>query len=69
MRKCSTALLSGGCGTAAEGGVKDLADANLSLGIARLKAGDKAGAATAFDAAKGNPFIQRLAGYWKLRTR
>jgi hypothetical protein len=39
------------------------------LGIARLKAGDKAGAATAFDAAKGNPFIQRLAGYWKLRTR
>ena len=53
----------------ARGGVKDLADANLSLGIARLKAGDKAGAATAFDAAKGNPFIQRLAGYWKLRTR
>jgi hypothetical protein len=53
----------------ARGGVKDLADANLSLGIARLKAGDKVGAATAFDAAKGNPFTERLAGYWKLRTR
>lgn len=53
----------------ARGGVKDLAEANLSLGIARLKAGDKAGAATAFDAVKGNPFVERLAGYWKLRTR
>jgi hypothetical protein len=53
----------------ARGGVKDLADANLSLGIARLKAGDKVGAATAFDAVKGNPFTERLAGYWKLRTR
>lgn len=53
----------------ARGGLKDLADANLSLGIARLKAGDKVGAATAFDSAKGNPFTERLAGYWKLRTR
>jgi tetratricopeptide (TPR) repeat protein len=53
----------------ARGGVKDLADANLSLGIARLRAGDKAGAAQAFDAVQGNSFTQRLAGYWKLRTR
>jgi len=53
----------------ARGGVKDLANANLSLGIARLRAGDKVGAAAAFDAAKGNPFTERLAGYWKLRTR
>jgi tetratricopeptide (TPR) repeat protein len=53
----------------ARGGVKDMADANLSLGIARLRAGDKAGAAQAFDAVQGNPFAQRLAGYWKLRTR
>jgi tetratricopeptide (TPR) repeat protein len=53
----------------AKGGVRDLADANLSLGIARLRAGDRTGAATAFDAVQGNPFLQRLAGYWKLRTR
>jgi hypothetical protein len=53
----------------ARGGVRDMADANLSLGIARLRAGDKAGAAQAFDAVQGNPFTQRLAGYWKLRTR
>lgn len=50
-------------------GVKDPADANLSLGIARLRTGDKQGAATAFEAVKGNPFAERLAGYWKLRTR
>lgn len=53
----------------AKGGVKDLADANLSLGIARLRTGDKAGAASAFDAVQGNPFLQRLAGYWKLLTK
>jgi hypothetical protein len=53
----------------AKGGVKDLADANLSLGIARLKNGDKAGAAAAFDAVQSTPFLKRLAGYWKLRTK
>ena len=53
----------------AKGGVKDPAEANLSLGIARLRAGDKPGAATAFDAVKGDDFLQRLAGYWKLRTQ
>jgi tetratricopeptide (TPR) repeat protein len=52
----------------AKGGVKAIDEANLSLGIARLKAGDKGGAATAFDAVK-DPFLARLAGYWKLRTR
>lgn len=53
----------------AKGGVKDMAEANLWLGIARLRAGDKPGAATAFDAVKGDDFLQRLAGYWKLRTQ
>ena len=52
-----------------KGGVKDPAEANLSLGIARLRAGDKPGAAAAFDAVKGDDFLQRLAGYWKLRTQ
>ena len=52
----------------AKGGVKAVDEANLSLGIARLRAGDKAGAVTAFDAVK-EPFLARLAGYWKLRAR
>jgi len=52
----------------AKGGVKAVDEANLTLGIARLKAGDKAGAVTAFDAVK-DPFMARLAGYWKLRAR
>jgi tetratricopeptide (TPR) repeat protein len=52
----------------AKGGVKAVDEANLTLGIARLKAGDKAGAVTAFDAVK-DPFMGRLAGYWKLRAR
>jgi Tfp pilus assembly protein PilF len=52
----------------AKGGVKAVDEANLSLGIARLKAGDKAGAVAAFDAVK-DPFLARLAGYWKLRAR
>jgi tetratricopeptide (TPR) repeat protein len=53
----------------AKGGVKDVPEANLSLGIAKLRAGDKAGASAAFDAVKGDDFLQRLAGYWNLRTR
>ena len=52
----------------AKGGVKAVDEANLSLGIARLKTGDKTGAVTAFDAVK-DPFLARLAGYWKLRAR
>lgn len=52
----------------AKGGVKAVDEANLALGIARLKAGDKAGSVTAFDAVQ-EPFLARLAGYWKLRAR
>lgn len=53
----------------AKGGVRDVPEANLSLGIARLRAGDKAGAQTAFDSVKGDAFLERLAGYWKLRAK
>lgn len=52
-----------------KGGLKSPDEANLSLGIARFKAGDKAGAITALDAVKADTFMGRLAGYWKVLAR
>ncbi|MFM7708703.1 MAG: hypothetical protein ACKO9D_11930 [Gammaproteobacteria bacterium] len=52
----------------AKGGLRAPDEASLALGVARLKAGDKAGAVTALDSVK-EPFLARLAGYWKLLAR
>jgi Tetratricopeptide repeat len=49
-------------------GVKNAADAQLVLGIAQYKAGNKADAVKAFKAAKGNESLQRLAKLWSLRA-
>lgn len=53
----------------AKGGLKDPASAHLLLGIAQLKAGDKAAALKSFHSVKDNPTLQRLASLWSLRAR
>lgn len=53
----------------AKGGLKSPPQAQLLLGIAQLKAGDKAAALKSFRAVKGNPTLQRLATLWSLRAR
>ncbi|HET9107246.1 MAG TPA: tetratricopeptide repeat protein [Steroidobacteraceae bacterium] len=53
----------------AKGGLKSPSQAQLLLGIAQLKAGDKAAALKSFRAVKGNPTLQRLATLWSLRAR
>jgi hypothetical protein len=53
----------------AKGGLKDPPAAHLLLGIAQLKAGDKAAALKSFKSVKGNPTLQRLATLWSLRAR
>ena len=53
----------------AKGGVRNADEANLYLGIAKLKAGDTAGASAALDAVKGDAFLQRLARYWKFLVK
>ncbi len=53
----------------AKGGLKDPPAAHLLLGIAQLKAGNKAAALKSFNAVKGNPTLQRLATLWSLRAR
>jgi Tetratricopeptide repeat len=52
-----------------KGDLKDAASAHLLLGIAQLKAGNKAAALKAFKSVKGNPTLQRLATLWSLRAR
>ena len=51
------------------GGVQTPADAQLLLGIAELKSGNKDGAMKAFHAVKGDPKFERLANLWALHAR
>ncbi len=51
-----------------KGGVKDPAEANLVLGIAYLRSGNKPEAAKAFQAVKGDAMTNRLAKLWLLNT-
>lgn len=55
----------------AKGGLKRVndADAQLALGIAQLRAGDKAAATTTFAAIKGDETQSRLARLWSLRAK
>jgi hypothetical protein len=53
----------------AKGGLKSPPEAELLLGIAQLKAGDKAAALKSFKSVKGNPTLQHLATLWSLRAR
>jgi hypothetical protein len=53
----------------AKGNASDPAEAQLVLGIAQLKAGNKAEAAKAFRGVKGDADLQRVAKLWSLRAR
>ena len=53
----------------AKGNATDPAEAQLVLGIAQLKAGNKAEAAKAFRAVKGDADLQRVAKLWSLRAQ
>jgi tetratricopeptide (TPR) repeat protein len=53
----------------AKGGVKNEADARLTLGIAQLKAGHKDDAMKTFKAVKGDPALERLANLWGLHAK
>jgi tetratricopeptide (TPR) repeat protein len=50
-------------------GVKNEADARLTLGIAQLKAGHKDDAMKTFKAVKGDPALERLASLWGLHAK
>jgi len=52
----------------AKGGLSDLDDANMELGVALLRAGKKAEAVKAFDAVK-DPKFAEVARLWKIRAR
>jgi hypothetical protein len=52
-----------------KGNATDPAEAQLVLGIAQLKAGNKAEATKAFRAVKGDPDLQRVAKLWSLRAQ
>ena len=49
-------------------GVKNEADARLTLGIAQLKAGHKDDAVKTFKAVKGDPALERLASLWGIHA-
>ena len=51
-----------------KGGLKNEADARLTLGIAQLKAGHKDDAVKTFKAVKGDPALERLAGLWSIHA-
>ena len=53
----------------AKGGLTSPAEAHLLLGIAQLKAGNKAAALNAFQSVKGDPTLQRLAELWSLKAK
>lgn len=53
----------------AKGNATDPAEAQLVLGIAQLKAGNKAEASKAFRAVKGDADMQRIAKLWSLRAQ
>src|SRR5215469_1859855 len=50
-------------------GVKNEADARLTLGIAQLKGGHKDDAMKTFKAVKGDPALERLANLWGLHAK
>ena len=52
-----------------EGGVQSPANAQLLLGIALLKSGNKDGAMKTFHAVKGDPKFEHLANLWALHAR
>jgi len=52
-----------------KGGVKNEADARLTLGIAQLKAGHKDDAMKTFKTVKGDPALERLANLWGLHAK
>ena len=52
-----------------KGGVKNPAEAQLSLGIALFRSGDKDGAAKVFKETKGDPTMERLGKLWALRSQ
>jgi len=53
----------------AKGNVRNVPDAQLSLGIAQLRAGNKDAAIQAFDAVSGNATLELLAKLWKIGAR
>ncbi len=53
----------------AKGGLKNLAEAQLALGIAQLRAGNTAEAAKAFKSVQGDATLARLGSLWALRTQ
>lgn len=53
----------------AKGNASDPAEAQMVLGIAQLKAGNRSEAAKAFRAVKGDADIQRVAKLWSLRAQ
>ncbi len=53
----------------AKGGVRNANETQLTLGIARLKAGNKDAAKEAFAAVQGDQTLKDLARLWMLRTR
>lgn len=52
-----------------KGGVKDMTQAQLLLGIAQLKAGHKDDAVKSFHAVKGDAALERLASLWSLHAK
>src|ERR1700733_11309707 len=52
-----------------KGGLQNAASAQLLLGIAQLKAGNKDDALKTFHSAKGDPKFERLASLWALHAR
>ena len=53
----------------AKGALKNPAEAQLMLGIAQLRAGDKAAAEKSLKAVKGDATLERLASLWALRAQ
>ncbi len=52
-----------------KGGLKNPAEAQLLLGIAQLRSGNKAEAAKAFKSVSGDPTLTRLGNLWALRAQ
>lgn len=53
----------------AKGGLKSAGEAQLLLGIAQYKQGNKDAALKSFKSVKGDPTLERLATLWSLRAR